>query len=100
MEVQTMNMRKKFPDDFKAKVALAALKGDKTTAELASEFQVHATQVNAWKAVLKERAQELFSGFSSTHLTVKEQKDTIEELYKNVGRMQVENNWLKKKLNV
>ena len=95
-----MAMRKKFPDDFKAKVALAALKGDKTTAELASEFEVHTTQINAWKAVLKERASELFSGFSSTHETVKEQKDTIEELYKNVGKMQVENNWLKKKLNV
>ena len=95
-----MAMRKKFPDDFKAKVALAALKGDKTTAELAGEFQVHTTQINTWKAVLKERAPELFSGFSSTHETVKEQKDTIEELYKNVGKMQVENNWLKKKLNV
>ena len=95
-----MAMRKKFPDDFKAKVAFAALKGDKTTAELASEFQVHTTQINAWKAVLKERAAELFNGSSSAYETVKEQKDTIEELYKNVGKMQVENNWLKKKLNV
>lgn len=95
-----MPMHKKFPVDFKAKVALAALKGDKTIAELASEFQVHTTQINAWKAVLKERAAELFSGSSSTHETVKEQKDAIEELYKNVGQMQVENNWLKKKLNI
>ena len=95
-----MAMRKKFPDDFKAKVALAALKGDKTIAELAGEFQIHTTQINAWKAVLKERASELFSGSSSAYEAVKEQKDTIEELYKNVGRMQVENNWLKKKLNV
>jgi len=49
-----MGMRKKFPNDFKAKVALAVLKGDKTIAELESEFQVHATQINAWKAVLEE----------------------------------------------
>jgi len=95
-----MAMHKKFPDDFKAKVALAALKGDKTTAELSGEFEVHTTQINAWKAVLKERAAELFSSSSATHEIVKEQKDTIEELYKNVGQMQVENNWLKKKLRV
>ena len=45
-----MGMRKKFPNDFKAKVALAVLKGDKTIAELESEFQVHASQINSWKA--------------------------------------------------
>ena len=39
-------MRKKFPDEFKAKVALAALKGDKTIAELATEFEVHSSQIN------------------------------------------------------
>lgn len=42
-------MRKKFPDEFKAKVALAALKGDKTIAELATEFEVHASQINQSK---------------------------------------------------
>ena len=65
-----MAMRKKFPNDFKAKVALAALKGDKTMAELASEFQVHASQINTWKAQLKERATDVFSG--SAGITVKE----------------------------
>lgn len=62
-----MGIRKQFPSEFKAKVALAALKGDKTIAELASEFQVHTTQINAWKAALKERAFGL--GVSSRHLT-------------------------------
>lgn len=95
-----MPMHKKFPVDFKAKVALASLKGDKTIAELASEFEVHTTQINAWKAVLKERASELFAGSSNTHQTVKEQKSMIEELYKSIGQTQVENNWLKKKLHV
>ena len=92
-----MAMRKKFPNDFKAKVALAALKGDKTVAELESEFQVHASQINAWKAALKERATDVFSG--SAGKSVKEYKDQIEELYNDIGRIQVENNWLKKKLN-
>ena len=53
-------MRKRFPNDFKAKVALAALKGDKTMSELASEFEVHPTQVTAWRNELKERAGEIF----------------------------------------
>lgn len=93
-------MRQKFPNEFKAKVALAALKGDKTLAELATEFEVHATQINAWKTVVKDRTAELFSGSSGGAEKVKEQKDLIEELYKNIGRTQVEIDWLKKKLNV
>ena len=54
-------MRKKFPDEFKAKVALAALKGDKTIAELATEFEVHPSQINTWKATIKDRLADLFS---------------------------------------
>ena len=92
-----MGMRKKFGNEFRAKVALAALKGDKTMAELASEFEVHPTQVSAWRNDLKERAADVFSG--SAGKSVQEYKDKIEELYKDIGRIQVENNWLKKKLN-
>lgn len=93
-------MRKQFPDDFKAKVALAALRGDKTIAELATEYEVHPTQINAWKAVVKDGLGELFSTPAGGAQKMKEQKDLIEQLYKNVGRMQVENDWLKKKLNI
>ena len=93
-------MRKHFPDEFKAKVALAALKGDKTIAELAAEYEVHPTQIHAWKAVVKDRLSELFSSPQGGAEKTKEQKELIEELYKNVGRMQVENDWLKKKLNI
>ena len=93
-------MRKKFPDEFKAKVALAALKGDKTMAELAAEYEVHVSQINTWKATVKDRLAELFSSPSGGSEKRKEQKELIEDLYKNVGRMQVENDWLKKKLNI
>lgn len=93
-------MRKKFPDEFKAKVALAALKGDKTIAELAAEFEVHASQINTWKAMIKDRLADLFSTPSGGAEKMKEQKDLIEQLYRSVGRMQVENDWLKKKLNI
>jgi len=89
-------MRKQFPDEFKAKVALAALKGDKTIAELAAEFEVHASQINTWKAAVKDRLADLFSTPSGGASKMKEQKDLIEQLYKSVGRMQVENDWLKK----
>jgi transposase len=93
-------MRKKFPDEFKAKVALAALKGDKTIAELAAEFEVHPSQINTWKATIKDRLADLFSTPSGGADKMKEQKDLIEQLYRSVGRMQVENDWLKKKLNI
>ncbi len=93
-------MRKQFPDEFKAKVAMAALKGDKTLAELAAEFEVHPTQVSAWKTQLKERAADIFSVGGSSRKDLKEQKELNDRLFKTVGRMQVENDWLKKKLNV
>ena len=93
-------MRKQFPDEFKAKVALAALRGDKTIAELAAEYEVHPTQIHAWRAVVKDRLAALFSSSPGGAEKIKEQRDTIEQLYKTVGRMQVENDWLKRKLNI
>ena len=91
-------MRKKFGNEFRAKVAIAALKGDKTMSELASEFEVHPTQVSAWRNELKDKAADVFSGSAGT--SAREYKEQIEELYKDIGRIQVENNWLKKKLHV
>ncbi len=53
--------RKKFSKEFKAKVALDALKGNKTVNELAAEYEVHSTQINAWKKELRQGAGEIFS---------------------------------------
>ncbi len=89
-------MKKKFPDPFKAKVALAALRGDKTVAELSSEYEVHPTQIALWKKTLKERLPEIFSSTPGGANKLKEQKDINERLYRSVGRMQIENEWLKK----
>lgn len=91
-------MHKKFPKEFRAKVALAAIRGDKTLSELAGEFEVHPTQISTWRNELKDRACEIFAGPHDR--ATQEYKDRIEELYKNIGRMQVENDWLKKKLGV
>ena len=93
-----MGMRKKFTSEFKAKVAMAALKGDKTMNELASEFEVHPTQVTTWRNELKDKAADVFGGSSGS--SAREYKEQIEDLYKDIGRIQVENNWLKKKLHV
>ena len=91
-------MRKRFSNEFKAKVALAALRGDKTMSELASEFEVHPTQVSVWRNELKERALEVFG--TPRERAGKDKNELIDELYKNLGQMKVEHDWLKKKLNV
>lgn len=75
-------------------MALAALRGDKTMSELASEFEVHPTQVTAWRNELKDRAMEIFGTPRDKAGVDKEQ--LIEELYKNLGQMKVEHDWLKK----
>lgn len=91
-------MRKKFSDDFKAKVALEALKEQKTMAELSSEFSVHPSQVSAWRNQLKEQMGSVFGRSESKSL--QEKDDLIDELYKNIGKLQVEVDWFKKKFSI
>ncbi len=87
--------RRVFGGAFKAKVALAALRGDKTTAQLASEYEVHTSQVAAWKQQLLEQAPTLFEdGHSKSR---EESAANEQELYEQIGRLKVENEWLKKK---
>jgi len=85
--------RRKFSGAFKAKVALAAVRGDKTTAELAAKFSVHGNQVSAWKKQLLEGAPELFA-----ERRPRDGNGVAEEdLYEQIGRLKVEVEWLKKK---
>ena len=86
--------RRVFGAAFKAKVALAAVRGDKTTAQLASEFSVHAGQVTAWKKQLLERATGLFEDGRARR---DEQSTNEQELYEQIGRLKMEVEWLKKK---
>ena len=87
--------RRSFSAAFKAKVALAALRGDRTTAELGAKFAVHTSQIVSWKKQLLDGAAELFEDGRrrrSDELSVQEQ-----ELFEQIGRLKMEIEWLKKK---
>jgi len=87
--------RKKFTAAFKKQVAIEALKGHKTLAELASEFGLQSNQISTWKRQLLEGADDIFSK------KVKRQEESFDDerdrLYQQVGKLQVELDWLKKK---
>lgn len=81
---------------FKAKVALAALKERKTVSELASQYGVHPTQIHQWKKRMMEGAPDLFQeGWSRRRSAGRDAEES--ELYEQIGRLKVELEWLKKK---
>ena len=89
-------MRKSYPNSFKSKVVLRTLKEDLTLAELSSKFEIHRCLIQRWKREAIEGLPVLFSDkFSSKH---KKDEELISELYKQIGQLKVENDWLKKKV--
>jgi transposase len=79
---------------FKARVALAACRGDKTLGELSSQFGVHATQISTWKQRLLEGASDLFEDRRRKQRT---EENNNEQLVEQIGRLKMEVEWLKKK---
>jgi len=88
-------MRKRYPPSFKAKVALEAIKEHKTSAELASLYQVHPGQIRNWKAVVLKGLLDLFSDKRKSQDQSTE--TLIAELYRQIGQQKVDLDWLKKK---
>ena len=87
--------RKQHGAQFKAKVALAALQNEETTAQLASRFGIHPTMVTTWKRQLIEKAAELFD---KNHKSRKQAEAQADELYRQIGQLKVENDFLARKL--
>jgi putative transposase len=88
--------RKSYGAGFKAKVALAALKGDRTVNQLAGHYDVHPTQIHAWKKQLLAGAEAVFANGAKAASA-----DAVAgeaELFEQIGRLKMELEWMKKKV--
>ena len=92
------NIKRKHSTSFKIKVALDLIKEKESTAVICSRYQIHPTQARRWK----DRALEILSaGFNNRSAAEQKQKDElIDELYKQIGQLKVEMDWLKKNMGV
>jgi transposase len=88
--------RKRYSADFKAKVALEALRGELTTAQLATKHGVHQTMVSEWKKQAVEGLTTVFSGRSEAHETAKSAEVEVEKLHAKIGQLLVERDFLAK----
>ena len=87
--------RKKYSNQLKTKVALAALKAQSTNNEIASEFGVHTCQVNRWKKQVVEGVPGVFG--KNQEKTIQTMEQERDQLFQQIGKLQVELDWLKKK---
>ena len=90
-------IHRQYAPTFKAKVALAAIREEETIVELASRYGVHPTQIKKWKKMATEQMLELFKNGRQKKVREKEKNLLIEELYREIGQLKVELDWLKKK---
>lgn len=92
------NVKKKRDAREKAKIAIEAIKGELTTAQISSKYGVNSSQISTWKKQLLEGAVDLFSGKQIRQ--DKDNQELVEELYKQIGQLSVERDWLKKKSDI
>lgn len=93
-----MGIKKHHTNEFKSKVALAALREDRTTSELAVSYGVHPIQVGLWKKAVIKNAARVFGDSEQAVGHEQAQQALMEKLYRKIGEIEVENDWLKKKL--
>lgn len=90
-----MTQRKQYDSRFKAQVAIEAIKNQQTLAQIASQYQVHPNQVSKWKKQVLEELPEIFiNGRKPVDLA---NEQLVDELYRQIGQLKVELNWLQKK---
>jgi transposase len=89
--------RRRHNAEFKTKVVVQMLEGNKTVSEISSENGVHPTQLTKWRRTFLERASEIFSNSDKSSRKETDWKSREDELYKKIGQLQVELDWLKKK---
>ena len=88
--------RRRFTAEFKAKIALEALREDRTIAQLCSQYGVHPTQITQWKSQLKQEAARVFeTGHCAGQVDTEKEKA---RLFEEIGRLKVEADFLRKKL--
>jgi len=90
-----MGKRRKFDAAFKARVAMEAIRGESTLAELAGRYQVHPNQITKWK---KQAVEELPALFADKRKNGRRDESAMkDELFRQIGKLKVELEWLKKK---
>ena len=91
-----MRQRRRFSDDFRAKVAIEAIKEEKTLQELAEEFQVHPNQISVWKKQFLENAGKIYERRNTKDKELEKAEKQQEALFKQLGQARYEVEWLKK----
>jgi transposase len=89
-------MRKKYSAKLKAKMAVAMIRERETVAELSQKYEIHRTMLSKWKKQALDELPVLFS--SNKKFNKNDDENLINELYKQIGQLKVENDWLKKKV--
>tara|TARA_R110002072_G_scaffold10443_5_gene48535 strand:- start:4176 stop:4478 length:303 start_codon:yes stop_codon:yes gene_type:complete len=91
------NKRRTHSPEFKARIALEALKGVRPIHEIASDNKIHPVQVSQWKKELQDRMSELFERKNARSSEAEQDQQHIERLERKVGQLVVERDWLAKK---
>lgn len=86
--------RKQYSAQLKAKVALEAVRGERTVAEIAAQYEIHPTMIHNWKRHLLEGASELFEQQNQTEDLDKDSEAQVAELYRQIGQLKVERDFL------
>jgi transposase len=93
-----MSKRRNHDAAFKARVALEALKGERTVSELATAYEVHPTMIHQWKKALLEGAVGIFERGSKATTAAEVAEDTVRDLHAKIGELAVANDFLARKL--